>query len=64
MCCCWNFNHDKSKKKVEGEVDVSTPLCVLVHRLHHLTPEQDRVHFRVNFSRFDVFIRNGVGAVL
>jgi hypothetical protein len=65
MRCCSNFNHDKLKKKaVEGEVDVSTLLRVLIHWSDHLTPGQDEAHFRVNFNRLDVFVRNSVGAVL
>lgn len=62
---CSNLNHDKFKKKaVEEEVDVSTLLCVLALRPHHLTLGQDEVYFRVNFNRFDVFIRNNVRNIL
>lgn len=63
MRCYPNFNHDKFKKKAaEEEVDVSTLLCALIHRSRHLTSGKDDVHFRVNFNRLDVFIRNSVGA--
>lgn len=64
MCCWSNFNHDKSKKKAtEEEVDVSILLSDLVYRSCHLMLEQVEIYFRVNFNRFDVLIRNSVGAV-